>query len=273
MSASDPEKGRDPVILTIDIGNSTITVGAFEKGALSFRASLETAPDKTSDRYAIDLLGVFQLYGAEIQAVEGGIISSVVPPVTGNVASAIARLTGKRPLVVGPGIKTGLNIRAEAHDQLGSDIVANCVAAIARYPTPVIVIDMGTATTMTLINGTTFEGCTLMPGARIALDALFSQTAQLPNISMESPTVGVLARNTVDAMRSGILHGHASMVDGMIARITEEYMPVSAVIATGGNAPFVLHYCRKDITYDANLLLDGLYLLYQKNAEKNQKAR
>jgi type III pantothenate kinase len=185
----------------------------------------------------------------------------------------VRRLTGKQPIVVGPGIKTGLNIRGEAHEQLGSDIVADCVAAIAKYPTPAIVIDMGTATTMTLINGTTFEGCTLMPGARIALDALFAQTAQLPNVSLDSTKVGVLARNTVDAMRSGVLHGHASMVDGMIERITEEYMPVESVVATGGNAPFVLQYCGKNITYDASLLLDGLYLLYRKNAEKNQKGK
>lgn len=261
------------MILTIDIGNSTITAGVFRDGELTFRASLETATGKTADRYAIDLLGMFQLYGSDVRQVEGSIISSVVPPVTGNMISAILRLTGKQPVVVGPGIKTGLNIRGEAHDQLGSDIVANCVAAMAKYPTPSIVIDMGTATTMTLINGSTFEGCTLMPGARIALDALFSQTAQLPNISLESPKVNVLARNTVDAMRSGILHGHASMVDGMIRRITEAYFPVASVVATGGNASFVLQYCEENITYDANLLLDGLYLLYQKNAEKNQKAK
>lgn len=261
------------MILAIDIGNSTITAGVFQNGALAFRASLETSPAKTADRYAIDLLGVFQLYGGEIGMVEGSIISSVVPPVTGNMIHAITRLTGKPPVVVGPGVKTGLNIRGESPDQLGSDIVANCVAAMAKYPTPAIIIDMGTATTMTLVNGSTFEGCTLMPGARIALDALFSQTAQLPNVSLDAPETHVLARNTVDAMRSGVLHGHACMIDGMVQRICEEYLPVNCVIATGGNAHFVLQYCRKDITYDANLLLDGLYLLYQKNAERNQKGK
>ena len=153
------------MILAVDVGNSNTTVGLFdEAGKLTLRALLETSRGKTRDQCAIDLLGVLNLYGAQARAVDGAILSSVVPPLTAVFIDAIARLTGKPPLVVGPGIKTGLNIKAEIHNQLGSDIVASSVAAIDRYPSPLVMVDMGTATSLSLIVGSVYEGCSIMPG-------------------------------------------------------------------------------------------------------------
>ena len=262
------------MILAVDVGNSNTTVGLFDQeGKLSFRATLETSQSKTRDQCAIDLFGVFRLYGADMGAITGAILSSVVPPLTAVFADAITRMTRKTPLVVGPGIKTGLNIKAEIHDQLGSDIVASSVAAIAGYQSPIVMIDMGTATSLSLIQGSVYEGCIIMPGLTLALRAMSEQAAALPPISIESPAqVDLLGRTTEEAMRSGVLYGHASMVDGMLDRIEERVGQPVTVVATGGNAPKILRYCRHEIRYDADLVIRGLYLLYQKNTRKPRKA-
>ena len=262
------------MILAVDVGNSNTTVGLFdEAGKLTLRALLETSRGKTRDQCAIDLLGVLNLYGAQAQTVDGAILSSVVPPLTAVFIDAIARLTGKPPLVVGPGIKTGLNIKAEIHNQLGSDIVAYSVAAIARYPSPLVMVDMGTATSLSLIVGSVYEGCSIMPGLALALDALSERAAALPPISLESPsTPTLLGHTTEEAMRSGVLYGHASMVDGMVDRMEAELGQAVTVVATGGNAPRILRYCKRHIHYDADLVMTGLYLLYQRNAKKHRKA-
>lgn len=262
------------MILAVDVGNSNTTVGLFDQtGKLSFRSTLETSQSKTRDQCAIDLFCVFRLYGAEIREVTGAILSSVVPPLTAVFADSIARMTGKVPLVVGPGIKTGLNIKAEIHDQLGSDIVASSVAAMAGYQSPIVMIDMGTATSLSLIRGSVYEGCIIMPGLTLALRAMSERAAALPPISIESPVqVDLLGRTTEEAMRSGVLYGHASMVDGMVDRIEARIGQPVTVVATGGNAPRILCYCRHEIQYDADLVMKGLYLLYQKNTRKAKKA-
>ena len=261
------------MILALDIGNSNTTAGLFDPaGNLIFRSTLETSRNKTRDQCAIDLLGVFRLYGAEIRDVTGAILSSVVPPLTAIFADTIKRLTGKQPLVVGPGIKTGLNIKAEIHDQLGSDIVAYSVAAIAGYESPIAAIDMGTATSLSLIRGSVYEGCIIMPGLTLAVEAMSERAAALPPISFESHAqVELLGRTTEEAMRSGVLFGHASMVDGMLDRIEERIGQKLTVVATGGNAPRILCYCRHEIQYDADLVMKGLYLLYQKNTRKPRR--
>ena len=238
-----------------------------------FRALLETSRSKTRDQCAIELLGVFQLYGADACTVDGAILSSVVPPLTTIFIDAIARLTGTPPMVVGPGIRTGLNIKAEIHNQLGSDIVASSVAAIAKYPSPIVMVDMGTATSLSLIVGSVYEGCIIMPGLALALDALSERAAALPPISIETASpVGLMGHTTEEAMRSGVLDGHASMVDGMLERIEESIGQSVTTVATGGNAPRILRYCKRPIQYDADLIMTGLYLLYQKNAKKYRKA-
>lgn len=261
------------MVLAVDVGNSNTTVGLFdEAGTLTSRSTLETSRGKTRDQCAIDLLGVLSLCGADIKAVDGAILSSVVPPLTAVYTDAISLLTGVPPLVVGPGIKTGLNIKAEIHNQLGSDIVASAVAAIARYPSPTVLVDMGTATTLSLIVGSVYEGCSIMPGLALALDALSERAAALPPISLESAApVPLMGHTTEEAMRSGVLYGHASMVDGMVDRIEAELGQPVTVVATGGNAPRILCYCKRTIQYDADLVMTGLYLLYQKNTGKRRR--
>ncbi|MEG2000006.1 MAG: type III pantothenate kinase, partial [Evtepia sp.] len=221
----------------------------------------------TKDQCALDLLGVFRLYGADIKKVSGAIVSSVVPPLTAAISDAIAMLIGKAPLIVGPGLKTGMNIRSETHNQLGADIVASSVAALQKYPEPLIVIDMGTATTMSVLIGSTYEGCVIIPGMRIAVEALSQRAAELPHISIEVPP-SILGRNTIDAMRSGAFYGHVAMLDSMIVRLETASKPAATVVMTGKNAVNIWKYCEHTIKYDPNLRMDGLYLLYQKNRQK-----
>lgn len=253
------------MILTIDIGNSSTTVGLFGPDARPrFVSSLETAKNKSRDRCAMDLMALFHLYGENILGVDGAILSCVVPPLESSMVDAITFLTGKKPLVVGPGIKNGLNIRSDLHNQLGSDIVASSVAALARYSSPVIVIDLGTATTFSLLKDGAYEGYAILPGVRLGLDVLAERTAELPHIAIEAPP-SPLGRNTIDAMRSGVVFGNAGMVDSMIDRFEAACgQPAAAVVATGGNAPLILPHCRRKIVYDRDLILNGLYPLYQK---------
>lgn len=255
------------LVLAIDIGNSTTNVGLFDQdGSLVFRSAITTSRNATCDQCAISLLGLFFLYQADVKAISGAVISSVVPSVTANMCGAVERLSGKVPLLMGPGVKTGLNIKSDIHTQMGSDIVACSVAAIANYPTPLIVIDMGTAVTMSYLQDKTYEGCVIMPGVRVALEALSERAAALPHISIEPPP-SIFGHNTVDAMRAGVVYGNASMIDGMIDRLEEHSAPTVSVVATGGSAPEILKYCKRDIVYDADLLLCGLYLIYRKNTE------
>ena len=255
------------MVLAIDIGNSTTTIGLFGgKGELLFRSGIATSRSTSEDQCALEQMGLYQLYRSDITVVSGAAISSEVPSVTAHMRGAVARLIGKPPLVMGPGTKTGLNIKSDLHTQLGSDIVACSVAALAKYPSPVIVVDMGTAVTMSYLRERTYEGCVIMPGVRVALEALSERAAALPHISIEAPG-SIFGHNTVDAMRSGVVYGNASMIDGMIGRMEAESVPAATVVATGGSAPEVLKYCRREIVYDADLVLHGLYLIYQKNTE------
>ena len=246
------------MILAIDIGNISTTIALFsERGELSFQSELDTDVKMTDDRCAMDLSGVFRLYGAELAAVKGSILSSVVPPITQTYVRTLARLTGKPPLVVGAGLRTGLNIKADMHTQLGSDIVASAVAASKLYPTPAIVINCRTAVSFSYLREGSFEGCSIMPGAEIALEALSRNGAQLPQIALgrvETP----LGRNTEDAMRAGVLSGYAGA-------------PAATVVATGTAMPELYRLCRREIRFDHDLLVKGLYLLYQKNTERTRK--
>ena len=262
------------MILAVDVGNSNTTVGLFNgTGELLFRALLETSRSKTRDQCAIELLGVFQLYGADACTVDGAILSSVVPPPDYHLHRCHRPPDRYPPHGGGPWHRHGLNIKAEIHNQLGSDIVASSVAAIAKYPSPIVMVDMGTATSLSLIVGSVYEGCIIMPGLALALDALSERAAALPPISIETASpVGLMGHTTEEAMRSGVLYGHASMVDGMLERIEESIGQSVTTVATGGNAPRILRYCKRPIQYDADLIMTGLYLLYQKNAKKYRKA-
>lgn len=263
--------GRTAMIFTVDIGNTAITMGLYTpEGTLRFRGSIKTDKNKTRDQIAIDLLDMFHLYHADLQGITGAVVSSVVPPMTGAMADAIEQLSGVRPMIVGPGVKTGMNILAEVHNQLGADIVASSVAALQKYPQPIIVIDMGTATTLSYLGESTYKGCAIIPGVRIAVEALSGRAAELPHISLEEPP-SIFGRSTIDAMRSGVLYGNAGMIDSMISRMEEAAKPVATVVMTGGNAALIQKYCKRQILIDENLLLDGLYYLYQKNQDRRRK--
>ena len=228
------------MILAIDVGNTSTTVGLFDPtGALRFRSSFTTQKRATRDQCAISLLDVFRLYGEDMRGVTGAILSSVVPPVTAAMRDAVELLTGQPPMVMGPGVRTGLNIKSDIHAQMGADIVAASVAAIAKYPTPLILIDMGTAIAMSVIRGSTYEGCVIMPGVTVALEALSDRAAELPHISVEPPAC-ILGHNTVDAMRAGAVYGNAGMIDGMIQRLEAASAPAATVVGTGNNAPDIL---------------------------------
>ncbi len=258
------------MILTADIGNSTTTLALFEEGGrLALRSTTSTDPHTTGDQFAIQLFSLFQLHRVEPGQITGGIIASVVPPVTAAMAQAVERLTGRPPLIVGAGIRTGLDIRSDMHAQLGADIVAYCVGAVHKFdkcPTPVIVVDLGTAITFSVLRGNVYEGCVIAPGVRVGLEALSRQAAELPHISL-APPASLLGRNTVDAMQSGVIYGNASLMDGMLSRLDENLGATATVIATGSFAADVVPYCRHAIQQDPDLLLNGLYLLYQKNTD------
>lgn len=256
------------MLLAVDIGNSNTSVGLFgEDGALKFLASVETDRGKTSDQISMDLMNIFALYHYDISDVTGAIFSSVVPPMNFMMSKALSRLLGKSPMEVGPGIRTGLNIHMEFHNQLGADIVCNAVAALEKYTAPMIVIDMGTATTISYISEKkTYEGGLMFPGTYLSLRALADRTAQLPAVSLEHPK-NLIGKNTEDCMKNGIVYGTAGMLDGIIDRIRDdvgEKAPLT-VVATGTPAPVIVRHCRNNIQYDKNLLMEGLRLIYQKN--------
>ena len=254
------------MILTIEIGNSTITLGGVEGDEIRFECRINTDRVKTSDTYCIDLKTLFEIYGVELSTIEGVIISSVVPQVMNSVRTAIRKLLDLEPLVVGPGLKTGLNIRLENPGQMGAGLVAADVAALAQYKPPLIIIDMGTATTMSVLDpdGAHLGGC-LCPGVKISLDALTSRTSLLPGIQLDSPRQAV-GRNTADAMRSGIMFGNAAMLDGMIDRFAQETGWDFTILATGRLAERIAPLCRHEIIVDRHLVIKGLVALYRLNS-------
>ena len=255
------------MLLAIDIGNSNISVGLFDREkTLKFLASIDTDSRKTADQISIDLMNLFTLYGCDIHDVSGAILSSVVPPMNFMMEKALTRLLGKPPMVVGAGIKTGLNIRMEFNSQqLGADIVANAVSALEKYPVPIIMIDMGTATTVTVVdeNGA-FRGGAILPGANLSLAALYGNTALLPDIPLSVPDKAI-GTNTVSCMQSGCILGAALLLDGMIDRMEAELGQKTTVVATGGIAPFITPACKHPMTPAGDLILRGLAVLYEQN--------
>lgn len=253
------------MILTIDVGNTNIVLGTWTNGRLDFVSRVETDRTKTSDSYAVALKSILELYNVRPHTIRGAIISSVVPQISGPMSAAVERLTGRRPLFVGPGVKTGLNILIDNPAQLGSDIVADAVAVLNKYDMPVIVIDMGTATKICAMDRKgNFLGCAIMPGIFIGIDALTFRTAALPQIAMDAPR-NVIGTNTVDSMQSGAVYGTASMIDGMIGRFEEQLGEAATVVATGGVSGDIVPHCRRHIIHDPDLLLEGLYRIYCRN--------
>ena len=230
------------MILAIDIGNTNVVLGGIEGNDILFEARMATDSIKTSDQYCAELKNILALFDVVPSMIDGTIVASVVPPVLNSFRTAIRKLTGKNCLVVGPGIRTGLNIRMDNPTEIGSDLIVASVAAIHDYGAPLLIVDMGTATTITATG----------------------RTAQLPGISLDEPQRAI-GKNTRDAMRSGIMFGAAAMLDGLLDRMEQELGTPATVVATGGISKFVVPLCRRKLLYDRTLMLKGLNLLYQRN--------
>lgn len=253
------------MILTIDIGNSNITFGGFSNDELKFVARMATDTTKTSDEYASNILNILSLHNVEKREIKGAIISSVVPPLNRVIKKAVRLIYGVEPLVVGPGIKTGISILCDNPSSVGADIISACVATHYIYGSPALIIDIGTATKMIALNDAgAFIGVSIIPGVLMSLNALSERTAQLPKIDLSAPH-NVIGKNTIDCMKSGVVFGNASMLDGMIDRINDEVGKELKVYVTGGLASVLVPHCKHKMTLDKNLVLKGLNIIYKKN--------
>ena len=253
------------MVLAIDIGNTHILLGCFEDRKVLFTELLTTNKTSTDLEYAALIKSALEFNSAGFDSIDGAIISSVVPQVTGTIKSAVERFSSVSPLVVGPGVKTGLKIKIDNPAQLGSDLVVSAVAGIKEYGVPQINIYMGTATAFSLIDSEkNFCGTSIGAGMGIEAEALSSKTSQLPNIAFETPKK-VIGTNTVDSMKSGLIYQNAALIDGMIDRIEEEYGGKCVLTATGRYASLVAPLCRHKIVVDKDMLLKGLIEVYYKN--------
>ena len=252
------------MILALDIGISIINIGGFEGEAPSFVAHIASDTNKTSDEYAVSLLSILSLHSIDRSSVTGTIISSVLPELNPVIKNALAFLFGKEPLTVGPGVKTGIGIRCDIPSSVGGDLICASLAAHKLYGSPSLIVDIDTATKMTLVNSDgAFVGTSILPGILMGLGALSSSAALLPTVELSAPA-RVIGKNTADCMRSGVIYGNASMIDGMIDRIFAENGEMQ-VIVTGSQAHLVTPYLAHSFISDDHLVLRGLYLIYNKN--------
>ena len=241
------------MILAIDIGNTNIVVGCIDKEKIYFTERVSTIWTKTELEYAIDIKTILDIYHINRSDIEGAIISSVVPQITFAARLAVQKILKKDAMIVGPGVKTGLNILLDNPGEMGADRVADAVAALAQYPVPLVIIDMGTATTISVVDDKKhYIGGMIMPGVQISLDALTSRASQLSGISIEEPKK-IIGKNTVDCLKS------------IIDRIEEELGQKVTVIATGGMSRKIIPHCKRKMILDGDLLLKGLQIIYDKN--------
>ncbi len=252
------------MILAIDVGNTNVVIGCCEGERVIFRERVSTNHTATSLEYAAIFKTAFDMYGINPKDITGSIISSVVPAVTRNIKKATEGLTGTQAMVVGPGIKTGLSIKIDNPAQLGSDLAVDAVACLANYSAPLIIIDMGTATTVSVIDkDSNYIGGMILPGVSISHDALVNRTSLLKKVALEPPKK-LIGTETVDCLKSGMIYGNAGAIDGIVDRIQEE-IGECTVVATGGLAGTIIPYCRNRIIIDDDLLLKGLRVIYEKN--------
>jgi pantothenate kinase, type III len=266
-------KNEKGMILAIDMGNTNIVIGCVDDNGVLFEERLSTDFSKTELEYAIGFKTVLELYNIDSYDIKGAIMSSVVPQLSNIIKSAVEKTIGISPLIVGPGIKTGLNILMDQPRQVGSDQIVDAVAALKVYGAPSIIIDMGTATTMSVVDeNENYIGGVILPGIRVSVDSLVSRTAQLPRIALDAPK-SVMGKNTIDCMKSGVIYGNASCIDGMIDRMIDANgfnkngTKAVTIVATGGLSEVIIPHCRHDIKVDPGLLLKGLSIIYDKNVE------
>ena len=240
------------MILAIDIGNTNIVIGCIKNDKILFVERLSTDHTRTELEYAISFKNVLEMYALTPKEVTGSIISS-------------EKITGHSAMIIGPGVKTGMNILMDNPATVGSDLIANAVAGIHKYPLPLIIIDMGTATTISVVDAKkNYIGGMIIPGVKVSSSSMTSRTSQLPKISMEAPKK-LIGTSTIECMKSGLIYGNASMIDGMITRINKQLGQKATVVATGGLAKSIVIHCVEDIILDDELLLKGLLLIYKKN--------
>ena len=253
------------MILVVDIGNTNMKFGFYDGDRFTSYERLSTNLSKTEIEFAMDLSYICQASGVDPADIEGSIIASVVPPLNFPVSKAIKKVTGKKPLIVGPGLKTGLKIKINDPATLGADMVVAAVGAIERYGTTLIIIDLGTATTYSYVNEKgDFCGAVIMPGVVTGSESLSSKASLLPRVDFNPPK-HVIMKDTIGSMQSGIIYGEAARIDGMIAKIRAEMKNEAKVIMTGGLAPVILPYCENEITLDNELDLEGLKIIYDRN--------
>ena len=253
------------MILAVDIGNTNIVLGCCDKDKILFRERVSTSLTATDLEYAVTLRTAVEMNGFDGSQIDGAIISSVVPTIPNTVKAAVEKYTKVKCKVVGPGMKTGLSIKIDNPAQLGSDLVVDAVAGINEYKTPLIIVDMGTATTLSVIDtNKDYIGGMIMPGIMVSHDSLINRTSQLPRIALEQPKK-VIGTNTVECIKGGLLYGNAGAIDGICQRIMQELGKDCTVVATGGLAPLIVPLCRTNITLDEDLLLKGLMIIYNKN--------
>ena len=255
------------MILALSVENTNLVMGCFDGETLLFTSRLAADRNKTGDEYAISFKSILDMHGIRRENISGSIVASVVPALIREIMAALRLTLGKEPLLVGPGVKTGLNILSDNPASLGSDLVVNAVAAIADYPAPLIVIDLDTATTLLVNRKKCFVGSIIAPGVSISARALAASCDQLPQITIEPPR-DLIGRNTVDCMKSGVVFGIASMLDGMVERMEQELGEDCHVVVTGPMAEVIVPHCKREMTVDSMLLLKGLRRIYEKNNRK-----
>lgn len=255
------------MLLCTDVGNTNIKFALYDGSTLKMKLTFSTTHHKTADDYAVELYAIFQLNNISTDEIDGSIISSVVPVVTTPLKKAVKKVTGIDSMIVEPGLKTGLDIRVDLPATVGADLVCTCVAVKELYPCPAIVVGLGTATTILYINEQkAYCGGSILPGIQISLDALTQRAALLTSVNLSEPKK-VIGTNTTDLIQNGIIYGNASMIDGMIDHYENEIGQKCTHIATGGFAPLITKYCKKNLVVNDNLVLEGLRLIYNRNCE------
>ncbi len=259
------------MILTIDVGNTNVVLGCVEDGVVVSRSRLATNTSDLPNDYAMKMRQSFAFDSIDYHEFEGAILSSVVPQVNRAIRSAVRKLTGLECIIVGAGIKTGVNVKIDDPGTLAGDLITGTVGALSMYKPPIIIVDMGTATTIVAVDKDgAYIGGAIVPGVNLSFEALSQGTSLLPNISIEAPRK-CIATNTVDSMKSGAVFGTAAMIDGMIERMEAELGQPATVIATGGLSGGIIPYCKHEIKHEPDLLLKGLAILYQKNAKPKKQ--